>query len=336
VKNNNVIDDKFNFFNALLDAVNLHNRTKINTPDLFKNFIVVDDYFFNKVGSTATVEKLEFVKLSDVDENLHKFKERGVVLVCIEHAQDSLKLIKFFTDNNVKYIPIGGANTGGYVYDDRVCRETIESSFISQNFQGFAKFSDPGSAQDFVNLCQALFYTNHLVGDVVEVGCFNGSSGSLMLDYSSAKKLKSKRFWFFDVFTGFDYPEAFASSDAIWANTHQSEGMKIVEDRLKSRAGQNTVIVQTSNIITDELPAQLTKVAVANIDVDLYEAVKVALFKIGPLITAGGIMICEDAGHTPGLFGARLALEEFLDSDIGRSFTCVHQTSGQVFLIRHS
>jgi hypothetical protein len=50
----------------------------------------------------------------------------------------------------------------------------------------------------------------------------------------------------------------------------------------------------------------------------------------------GGIMICEDAGHTPALVGAALALEQFLDSDLGAGFTPVHMTSGQTFLVRHS
>jgi hypothetical protein len=60
------------------------------------------------------------------------------------------------------------------------------------------------------------------------------------------------------------------------------------------------------------------------------------LTRIAPLMQIGGIMICEDAGHTPALVGASLALEQFLDSDLGAGFTPVHMTSGQTFLVRHS
>jgi hypothetical protein len=51
-------------------------------------------------------------------------------------------------------------------------------------------------------------------------------------------------------------------------------------------------------------------------------------------MSVGGIMICEDAGHTPALIGARLALDNFLKSEQGKFFIPVHMTSGQVFLIR--
>jgi hypothetical protein len=46
-------------------------------------------------------------------------------------------------------------------------------------------------------------------------------------------------------------------------------------------------------------------------------------------------MICEDAGHTPGLIGARVALEEFIESGAGKKFTVMHLRSGQVFLVKH-
>jgi hypothetical protein len=157
-----------------------------------------------------------------------------------------------------------------------------------------------------------------------------------MLDYAANKNLPPRHFWFFDVFQGFDYDEALASSDATWANTHATEGEAIVRHRLEGKAGANQVTVEKLNIITDELPDELGPIAVANIDVDLYEAVLAGLTRIAPLMQTGGIMICEDAGHTPALVGAALALEQFLDSDLGAGFTPVHMTSGQTFLIRHS
>ncbi len=47
-------------------------------------------------------------------------------------------------------------------------------------------------------------------------------------------------------------------------------------------------------------------------------------------------MICEDAGHLPALMGARFALQDFIVSDAGKAFMPVHQTSGQVFLVKYS
>ena len=262
--------------------------------------------------------------------------KRPFVMYAVEHAQDGLALIEWLTDRGVKYRGVGGYDVGGYVHDDRVARETIENALLEQTFSGYEKFWDPGSHQDFVNLTQALYRTRRLSGDVLEVGCFRGSSGSVMLDYAANKDLPPRRFWFFDVFQGFDYDEALSSSDVIWANTHATEGDAIVRQRLEQKAGANQVTVKKLNIITDELPDDLGPIAVANIDVDLYEAVLAGLNRIAPLMQVGGIMICEDAGHTPALVGAALALEQFLDSDLGAGFTPVHMTSGQTFLVKHS
>jgi hypothetical protein len=90
------------------------------------------------------------------------------------------------------------------------------------------------------------------------------------------------------------------------------------------------------NIISDPLPSEIKNISMCNIDVDMLEAVESAFEKIAPLMSVGGIMICEDAGHTPSLIGARLALDNFLSSSLGKKFTPVFMESGQVFLIRHS
>jgi Macrocin-O-methyltransferase (TylF) len=301
--------------------------------------LVVDADFFTKLGAGVSISSATTVVVGDAIDVLESMVAEGkqpFVLYAVEHAQDGFELIEWLTDQGYKYRGVGGYDVGGYVHDDRVARETIEKALLEQTFSGYEKFWDPGSDQDFVNLTQALYRTRRLSGNVVEVGCFRGSSGSVMLDYAANKNLPPRHFWFFDVFQGFDYEEALVSSDVIWANSHATEGDAIVRQRLEQKAGANQVTVKKLNIITDELPDALGPIAVANIDVDLYEAVLAGLTRIAPLMQIGGIMICEDAGHTPALVGAALALEQFLDSELGAGFTPVHMTSGQTFLVRHS
>ena len=301
--------------------------------------LVVDADFFAKLGAGVAISSAHTIVVDEalaVLEAMVAQGKRPFVLYAVEHAQDGLALIEWLTDQGVKYRGVGGYNVGGYAHDDRVARETIEKALLEQTFNGYEKITDIGAEQDFINLTQALYRTRRLSGDVVEVGCFRGSSGSVMLDYAANKNLPPRRFWFFDVFQGFDYQEALTSSDATWANTHATEGEAIVRQRLERKAGANEVTVEKLNIITDEIPHDLGPIAVANIDVDLYEAVLAGLTRIAPLMQIGGIMICEDAGHTPALVGAALALEQFLDSDLGAGFTPVAMTSGQTFLIRHS
>lgn len=301
--------------------------------------LVIDPDFFTKLGAGVSISNAKTIVVGEAIEVLEGMVAEGIqpfVLYAVEHAQDGLALIEWLTERGIKYRGVGGYNVGGYAHDDRVARETIENALLEQTFNGYEKITDIGAEQDFVNLTQALYRTRRLSGDVLEVGCFRGSSGSVMLDYAANKNLPPRHFWFFDVFQGFDYDEALASSDATWANTHATEGEAVVRQRLEGKAGANQVTVEKLNIITDELPDELGPLAVANIDVDLYEAVLAGLTRIAPLIQIGGIMICEDAGHTPALVGAALALEQFLDSDLGAGFTPVHMTSGQTFLIRHS
>ena len=82
------------------------------------------------------------------------------------------------------------------------------------------------------------------------------------------------------------------------------------------------------------LPSILNKIAVANIDVDLYEATAAALIKVAPLVVKGGIIICEDPTSTPGLYGACVAMHNFLQSNAeGRKFLPVFK-GGQYFLIK--
>jgi hypothetical protein len=83
-----------------------------------------------------------------------------------------------------------------------------------------------------------------------------------------------KRFWkaafgggklFLDVFDGFSYEEASASADAIWNNTHATDGPEAIKRRLNRFAQPSLgrpVYVYKSNIITDELPSEIGTIAV--------------------------------------------------------------------------
>lgn len=330
---NFLFEDKFNFLDVAMEIAH-HSVLSDGLPCI----AFVDHDFWSKIGTVINIPNVEFVLCNEgTDPDSVKWPDGNACLgiYAIQHASVGMPFVTSMIRKGIKYKVAGGYKVGGYVYDDLVARRSIENSYLSQRLALFDKFGDPGSVQDFVNLCQALYNTRNLPGDVVEIGCYRGSSGSMMLDYAKAKGLPAKTFHFLDVFTGFDYEEALTSSDAAWANTHGTEGREVVEERLQERAGINTVHVYKANVISDPLP-QIESVTLCNIDVDLYEAVRAALFRFAPLITLGGIMICEDAGHTPSLIGARVALEEFLDAHAGKQFTPVHMPSGQVFLIRHS
>jgi hypothetical protein len=244
--------------------------------------------------------------------------------------------IKTLIARGGRFIPVCNAGPAPYVDQNAVARDVLEAEWIRQNEEGYAKW-DPGPSgpADFTNLCQALEITRHKKGAFLEIGCYRGSSGSIALRYMNQAGIYRDAY-FFDVFEGFLYDAALASSDAVWSGSHATEGLAAITARLQRYALPASgfdVIVRRHNIIEEEIPIDIPRIAVANIDVDLYEAVLAALQKVAPRMTPGGIIIVEDPGHTPYLVGARVALDEFLASRAATGFLPIYMESGQTFLI---
>lgn len=183
---------------------------------------------------------------------------------------------------------------------------------------------------DFENIIQALDMTRHLEGDYVEIGVYQGRSAHMALSYMGRAGIR-RRAWLLDVFEGFTYEAARTSSDTLWKGTHTDTSLEAVQE-LMAEFPDATVLKR--DIVATDLPDEIGPIAVCNLDVDLYEAVAAGLQKVAPRMCRNGVLIIEDAGHTPALGGALLALTEFLESEAGKGFLPIHMASGQAFLIR--
>lgn len=190
------------------------------------------------------------------------------------------------------------------------------------------------------NICEALELTKNLDGDYVEIGVYKGGSALTALNYlrnlrDSKNNKVNRKAWLLDTFDGFTYDEAQNSSDAIWAGTHKLFGVKETMDYIRETLtdiGVDFELVQ-ANICSDMLPIGIKKIAVANIDVDMFEPTRDSLLKISPLVVEGGIIMCEDPASTPALYGALLAMEDFLATQEGQKYIKIFK-HGQYFLIR--
>lgn len=191
------------------------------------------------------------------------------------------------------------------------------------------------------NICEALDLTAQLEGDYVEIGVFRGGSALTALNYldelaAQNQALPHKKAWLLDTYEGFNYEEAGRSSDTLWSGTHglygKNETMGYIRDTVLKDVSSEFELV-ASNVCADSLPAGIAKIAVANIDVDMYEATLAALHRVAPLVVQGGIIIAEDPTSTPGLYGALLALDEFTASPAGAPFYKIFKGS-QYFLIK--
>ena len=183
---------------------------------------------------------------------------------------------------------------------------------------------------DFENLMQAAEVTRNIEGDYVEIGAYRGDSAHCMLNYMRRAGIH-RRCWLLDTYEGFNYAEARFSGDKVWQGTHSDTSINQVRDFLAEYKGARCLKL---NIISDGLPEDIAKIAVCNIDVDMYEAVLAAALKVANRMVVGGVVVLEDPGHTPFLAGARLALHEFMSAGEGRSFTPLYFESGQTFLIK--
>jgi hypothetical protein len=183
---------------------------------------------------------------------------------------------------------------------------------------------------DFENIIQAIDITEDVPGHYVEIGVYQGRSAHLALHYMKEKSIL-RTAYFIDTFAGFSFESARLSKDALWFDTHKETTYQNVVQFLSEF--DNVNILQL-NIIEDNLPSEISSIAICNLDVDMYESTLNGLIKVSPLINNGGIIILEDQGHTPALIGAYLAVRDFLESDIGNKFIPIHLASGQMYLLR--
>lgn len=226
----------------------------------------------------------------------------------------------------LKYYPVAE-----YWRTNAVAQKVLADEYDFQTSFEDHKWNTP----DFVNIIQAIEATRDIQGSYVEVGVFKGNSAHLAVSYMEEAKIK-RNCWFMDVFDGFNYEEAESSVDKLWLHSHKAGTPEAMKEYLSGALHETPsveITVLKHNIITDDLP-NFAPIAVANLDVDMYEAVLVGLQRLAPLIAPGGILIAEDPGHTPALAGAHHALTNFLSTPLAKDFTVLTMGSGQTFLLK--
>ena len=141
----------------------------------------------------------------------------------------------------------------------------------------------------------------------------------------------NRKSYFLDTFDGFNYDEATNSCETNWKkdnNSHMLFGakntMNYIQTILSCECPDQDFKLVQSNICVDELPSDIKKIVVCNIDVDIYDASRDAFSKVSEKIVKGGIIIAEDPASTPGLIGAYYAMEKFLQTPIGKKFIKIH------------
>ncbi|MFO7608013.1 MAG: TylF/MycF/NovP-related O-methyltransferase [Candidatus Krumholzibacteriia bacterium] len=278
-----------------------------------------------------------------VDELPYRFDRLGVTTLDRPHdAPPSLQPRVFFCayacddrlagvlheiqamDNAFYYTPKSYLPTARIFHRDPAARDVLQALMPPVDDV------DTWDLADYENIIQALAQTRDLPGAAVEIGVYRGASAELTLAYLERAGIV-RHCWLLDLFEGFTYEEARTSADAFWAGQFSSTSLPGVAERL-ARFPNKTLA--RCNIISDELPDGIDRIAVCNIDVDMYEAVIAALEKTADRMVPGGVILVEDQGHTPNIAGGFLAVRDFLAGPHGRRFLAWNLTSGQALLVR--
>lgn len=176
-----------------------------------------------------------------------------------------------------------------------------------------SRFSSPGRG---LHLAWALTVVDWagVEGDVVELGCNEGSTSVLLQDILNRNGSR-RRLHVFDSFEGLPEPD---------------RAFDPVLERGKFRAVQEDVLTKFSERgfdppmlhrgwVDETVPAQLPElIAVAYVDLDLYHPTLHSLLAVYSRLDVGGLMLVDDCGNGErgdrvgrGIPGVRLACDEF-------------------------
>lgn len=283
--------------------------------------------------SDGVIAKIGGTLLASVDGLSADEIANGVFYIYFGCDSDVLPSLKKIKAAGGTYVPHLNFSKTEYRFVNRMANDAMRQTWsmadkVSHLYAGIHE-----------NICEALDVTAKLSGHYVEIGVYRGGSALTALNYLEAQYrtlgIKPRKAWLLDTYEGFNYDEAKESSDAIWADTHHLYGRDATMAHIRATMSHITVPFElvAGNICVDALPAEIDRISVANIDVDMYEPTLAALHKVADLIEPGGLIIAEDATSTPGLYGALMAMDEFLASESGQRF-CKLFKGGQYFLVK--
>jgi len=286
----------------------------------------------NKYLITNQLELIipNFTKLNSIDDLNTNDISNNVFILFFDTDDEYLYHIDKIYKNNGKLIVYPFGEKSNYVHSNKNCKLSLEKTL--------KRIDDISHYDEIIhgNICQAIEQTKDLEGCYIEIGVYKGGSALTALNYMEYSNILRKSY-FLDTYDGFNYSEADSSCDTHWNKSHKlwgvNETMNRISKLLKEECNNSDFELIESNICSNDLPPQIEKIVVANIDVDMLEATSAAFMKVAEKIVTGGIIIAEDPTSTPGLIGSFYAMEQFLLTDIGKKFMKLHLI-GQYFLIK--
>jgi O-methyltransferase len=137
----------------------------------------------------------------------------------------------------------------------------------------------------------------NIEGDILEVGVWRGGTGGIM-----AKKLSmldpSRTLYLADTFEG--VVKATKNDSKYIGGEHSDTSLNLVNELLTNKLGlKNYKILK--GIFPDDTGSEIEnhKIAMAHVDVDVYQSTKEIVEWIWPRLSIGGVIFYDDYGFTP-------------------------------------
>jgi O-methyltransferase len=169
-------------------------------------------------------------------------------------------------------------------------------------FSEIRKYNMQG-ADRLVHLLHYLLMSEHLEGDVVEMGCHSGGTAMLF------SLLTTKKVYLYDSFEGFPEKDT-DGKDSLGFQPHKyAVTIDSVLQNYKKYDIIEPIIVSGyfSDLTKKDLPS---KISFAHIDGDLYQSVIESLELVYPLVTSGGYILIDDY-LSPRYEGSTQAVKDF-------------------------
>lgn len=189
---------------------------------------------------------------------------------------------------------------------------------------------------------EQILATKTVTGDIVECGVAGGDSLIFLMKAIGLQGV-TRSFWGFDTFEGFPQIDSEDGSYLLKNTLKQAEYRKYtienVEGRLSS-AGIRQQDFGNGQLVKGIIPASFSsysgaKVALLNVDLDLYAPILATLGYFWPLMSKGGVIMLDEYDLPEQLVrwpGAKIAIDEFcLKNEVAlqRHFT------NRVFLVKN-
>lgn len=188
--------------------------------------------------------------------------------------------------------------------------------------------SDQVSEREVQVVLRELARTNEVAGDVVEFGCYVGTTSVYLAE---ALRDTSKQLWLYDSFAGLPEKRAEDASPA-GEQFRAGELLATKKQLIRNLRQANVPMPRITKAWFSELtPAQVPDtISFAFLDGDYYDSILDPLRLIWPRLTPGAVVVVDDYANE-ALPGAAKAVDEWRRAHVTKKFT-VEASLGVLYL----